>query len=390
MKDFPRDEKSYFNSRLMSLCVFLLSFLNRVFTVLGLGLPQSGRNHGSASHGGGRLDGRENMGQAKKVLADLAIGKSRAIDPADEDLHSPNREDLNWAETSWWAFANADGDIGGWFYLLTRRNLGVASLGIYIWDGTSANPWDFPYSKHFQHIPLAADFSLLNGSFPEIGAALGVREPLRSYWLRYSDTPHLEFELDFEALVMPQPIGVGESTGHLDQLLWAKGELRFEGRQVRIDGPACRDRTWSTRPEANAGQYNSYAWGATRNGGFHAMMLETPEGQLLFSAGFIWRDGAVVPIEKVKRTVEARGPDGHAIRVRMEMTDREGRVVNLVGSSRSTAALEAFTGSLCWCSVMDWQAEDGPIYRGEDHEGWPHTLLRQARLTGKLPGLGEL
>lgn len=328
------------------------------------------------------------MSEQKKVLADLKFDAPRAVVPADEALHAPNPTDLDWAETSWWAFSTPDGDIGGWFYLLTRRNLGVATLGIFVWDRTATAQWDFPYCKQFTHIPLAEDFDLIDGKFPQIGAALSVEEPFKAYRVSYADGDALKFDLRFTGLVDPQPVGLSAATGHLDQLLWAKGELNVGGKVHVIDGPAMRDRTWSTRPEASAGQYNCYAWGASKDRGFHLMAMHTPGGEPLFSAGFLWLDGTVSALKSCDRKVVKRGPDGQPLAVTIKLEDQLGRTLEVSAEPRSAGLILAFTGYLCWSSVMDWTTADGVKLRGEDHDTWPYLLWRKLRLEGKsLPPL---
>ena len=328
------------------------------------------------------------MAEQKKVLADLKFDAPRLPVHADEALHAPNPTDIDWAETSWWAFATEDGGIGGWFYLLTRRNLGVATLGIFVWDRTATAQYDFPYCKQFTHLPLAEDFDLIDGKFPQISAALSVEEPFKAYRVSYAEGEALSFDLRLTGLVDPQPVGVSESTGHLDQLLWAKGSLKLEGKVHTIDGPAMRDRTWSTRPEASVGQYNCYAWGASKTEGFHLMAMENPEGDPLFSAGFLWRDGSVSSVKTVKRSVEKRAPDGQPLLVSITLEDQLGRTLTVTSEPLSAGAILAFTGYLCWCSVMDWKTAGGQLLRGEDHDTWPYLLWRKLRLEGKkLPPL---
>src|SRR5436305_7848081 len=114
---------------------------------------------------------------AQRVLADLA-GSTRAFTADDEHGH-PAPASPTWAETSWWVFTAPDQQLIGWVYVLTRPALGVASVGVWIWDDTSAEPRELLHSKFYAHAALPDGYDLTDLNLLDGALEISVTEALR-------------------------------------------------------------------------------------------------------------------------------------------------------------------------------------------------------------------
>jgi hypothetical protein len=309
------------------------------------------------------------------ILSDLRVGSSREIGPDDERLHAPDGDDRLWAETSWWVFTDPATTVAGWVYLLVRPTLGVASLGVWVWDDGNVVPWELPYSKSMVHIPVAADFDLRHVNLPEHGLELKVVEPFRAADLIYRDQGSIDIELLFRAAGPPSPMGVGATTGHLDQPLWVSGGVRVDGRHIAVDGPAFRDRTWSSRPETAPGALNSYTWAVGEHDAFQQLAVLRGDGTPAVTGGFLGRDGTTSPLTAVTREVLERDVDGRPRRLAVRGRDELDRELHADGVVVSAAAINGFAGYLTWASLVRWDVGGREVW-GEDHDSWPHPLWR--------------
>lgn len=309
----------------------------------------------------------------RRVLGDLAA-ETRRFGPGDEHRHAAPASPT-WAETSWWVFTHPDEHLIGWVYVLTRPALGVASVGVWIWDGSGSEPRELLHSKLYAHVALPDDYDLTRLRLLDGGLEIDVEEPLHRYRLHYVDGD-VELELRFVGVIEPQPLGIGDATGHADQPLLGQGSLRLGERQILVDGPAFRDRTWSERPETSSGLRNAYTWAVGDAATFQLLvMLDDDDETPLFLGGFVLQDGEVAALERCRRIVEQRGPDGRPEIIKLKLTDVLGRHVEAVGRCRSAAALPGFTGYLTWASLVEWDI-DGTVVWGEDHDSWAHMQWR--------------
>lgn len=316
------------------------------------------------------------MAQKTEILIDLSSTGSRAIVLADDDRHPVVDHDIHWAETSWWAFMNPADLLSGWIYLTTRPELGVASLGVWIWDaGGRLEPWRLAYSKAFAHVPLDPDYSLRDLRFADHGFHLESVNAFQRYRLRYHPDDAIELLMQFDAVVPPQPMGTGESTGHFDQGMWATGTVRLGPDVHTIDAAGFRDRTWSSRPEFATERANCYSWAASDAIGFQLLVMFDRERPIV-SGGYLHRDGSAAPLVNVQRTVVERDADSEApTMIAVELTDATGRTCSPLGRCVNRAVLPGFAGYMTFASMVEWSI-DGETVWGEDHDSWPHSIFR--------------
>ena len=106
-----------------------------------------------------------------------------------------------------------DENLIGWVYMLFRHNIGVASVGIWVWDNSASEARNLLYSKSFIHVPIDAATSLLSLRFPESGLqfAMDIEEPLRKYHMTYQDMDEITLDLNFRGIIDPVGLGISEN-----------------------------------------------------------------------------------------------------------------------------------------------------------------------------------
>ena len=154
-----------------------------------------------------------------------------ALTPADDDFHEG---DAPWfTEGSWWGLQLPSHDIGCWIYHQTRRNLGIASGGIWVWDAGRSSCFEIPYYNNRQLQLLGPGPHDLNDFTWPDGVRLRTLEPLRRYRLTFDDPGRLSFDLTFSALIEPAILAGGQPPRP-----HRLGERRLlpDGARLRPDG----------------------------------------------------------------------------------------------------------------------------------------------------------
>lgn len=306
------------------------------------------------------------------LMAGLDFSRSsRVLTVDDEGFHAPDPTAPHWTETSWWGFASADKGIGGWIYLRARPNLGLIACGIYVFDTRRTEMWDAIYHADFHHVALPPGQSYLNLSLDN-GLTLVCEEPFKRHRITYRDD---DFALDLTLTSVAEPwaVGVGPTTGHIDQAMWAKGEIACGSEHFAIDDPAFRDRTWSGRSDNARCPLNYYTWGTTRD---RADTFYAAAGGII--AGRSRIDGAERRIIDIKRSVPQRDASGRPQRVLLQLTHEDGSRAEALGRVVLSYPVMALPRTLAWSSVVEWTLADR-LFVGEDHEGWSFEHTRRVR-----------
>jgi hypothetical protein len=301
----------------------------------------------------------------------------------DDELHLPVGDDPSWAETAWFAAAIPDRGMVVWLYPLFRTSLGVLSCSVWVWAPGGTELWRQPYFRQYWHQPIPRDFSLTDFT---LGTGLSYRcaEPLRKYHLRYadaSDPAALNLDLTWEAVQPPQPLGITDGHGHLDQLGRVRGEVILAGERIAVDCLEMRDRTWSPRREGREGTRLGYSYGA-RDGddgvtGFHCTVRLARDGSEVFMAGFRMTGGETARLAGGHREVTRDG-DGRPVAVTVTGTDAAGASFEVRGEVVSQLALHT-SPYFVWVSLVRWQLPDGSAAWGEDQDTWSPGLFRRLR-----------
>jgi hypothetical protein len=298
------------------------------------------------------------------------------LGPADDDFHPIVREPETWTETSWFCAQVPERGLGLWMYPVFRPGLGILACTIYAWGPGTTEPWELPYWRCWWHMPIPQDIQPTAFELPN-GLRYAVREPMMSYSLQYDDPAGLSFELDFDAIHPPHPLGVSGGIGHLDQLGRVRGEMTLHGERIAIDCIEMRDRTWGPRREQRQETCLGYSYGATADGSFafHASTrLDRHTGEWKPLTGFVLDGDRRRAVESVRREV-TRDERGRPVAVSLTITDDRGQPLQITGTVVSLLSHIA-TPFFVWVSLVRWTLPDGSEAFGEDQDTWSPGKLR--------------
>ena len=305
----------------------------------------------------------------------------RKFTPADDGFHFDVMGDDWWAtETAWFSFHNIERRLGGWFYTMVRPNIGNVAGGAWVWDASASLPWEVLYSANYTALELPADTDLKNCALPN-GVKISVIEPCMAYQLQYDDPDRFEANLEFHAVMPPEPLtAVGSTFGsahHFDQLGRVHGEIILHGEHIAIDCISMRDRTWGRRPE-NRPRQASYITGATdADNGFLAVTNRRDDRDEI-AYGFLRRDGQTVSLKSGTRTTVRDPESGWLTEVTLHAEDASGRELHAIGTPLSRIIINRHT-FIDINSLVAWRIGDATAY-GEDQDMWPiHRWARTRR-----------
>jgi hypothetical protein len=287
----------------------------------------------------------------------------------DDELHPPASEDRWWTETCWFSFDQPGRDLSATIYPMFRPNLGVCSLGVFLWDGSAHEAWKVPYGKNYWHLAMPTspltDLSLEGLRYERL-------EPLQRYRVSYTDGDLVHLDLEYTGLRPAHEAGIGGGVGHLDQPCRVVGEVVVRGETIAIDTIGMRDRTWSVRPENRRGTGTAYTYGnASADDQFLVMTALTgDEGKFASGVftGYLVRGGIKSALVDAKRRVTAR-ENGYPMRIEIEAVDELGRRLEATGRTRNRLANQANTAQFAWMSMTEWLVDDATLV-GEDQEVW--------------------
>ena len=305
-----------------------------------------------------------------------------ALTAADDRLHPGTTDDRSWTETAWFAAAAPERGLAVWTYPLFRRELGVMSCGIYVWEPGAEELWQLPYYRTWWHLPIPDGLDLTRFTLPN-GLGYECLEPLTAYRVTYADGDAIELDVTFRALHPAHGVGVTEGgRGHLDQLGRVTGELVLAGERIAIDCVEMRDRTWSPRRESRQRAFLTYSYGASADGtGFHVSTRFDHElGRNTLLTGFVLRDGATHELGEGTCEIE-RDAQGRPERIRVSASGDSGHAVEATGEVVSRLSMPS-TPWFVWACVVRWTLADGREVHGEHQDTWAPAALR-ARLRGR-------
>jgi hypothetical protein len=297
------------------------------------------------------------------------------LTPDDDRFHPPASNDPWWTETCWFSFAHPSERVSGCFYPLFRRNQGICSLAVSVWDPSASEPWRLLYHRADWHLPLpATDLDRL-----ALGALrYEVLDPLRRYRVTYQDGARFSAELEYEGLIPAHEAGVRDGHGHVDQPCRVRGEITVRGRRIAIDAPDMRDRSWSVRRDDRTTRA-AYSYGiASARDNFLAMSIASPglggSGDIQpVVTGYLVRDGEKADLVAGTRTIERDGGNPWPARITIEARDSRGRALHASGVTQNRFANQATPAMFAWMSLTRWDFA-GESY-GQDQDIWSPDLL---------------
>jgi hypothetical protein len=303
----------------------------------------------------------------------------------DDDFHPGPGDEPFWTETCWFSFFVPERRLSGTLYPLFRRNLGICSSGVHLWDDTASAAHEIVYDRMLWHLPFP------DGDLSDVTLASGLRyrcvEPGMRFELGYDDGRELAVDLTFEALVPPHYLG----GAHLDQPGRVRGTLDLRGERITVDCLAMRDRTWSRRSDLDVD-----VGGGSHRGGYSyaavspseafqaitALVGDEGDGDYRVLGGFLLRDGEVADlVGGSRRVVERDGERGHQRRVTLALEDAEGRTLEAEGVCHNAFAWQFTPGMFSWNCLTEWRWQAGTGW-GEDHDNWSSAAWRRFRLSG--------
>ena len=178
----------------------------------------------------------------------------RTFGPEDDDFHDEELTDRWWeTETMWFSWNIPERKLGGWAYCQARPNANLCNGGAWVWDASAPYPWELLYRAEYSglQLPPRSERDMRDFEWPN-GVRARVLDPLRRYAVSYSDPGALEVDLEFEAIMEPNPHPDGVvpflKGTHFDQAGHVTGTMVLHGEELAVDCYSIRDRSWGPRP----------------------------------------------------------------------------------------------------------------------------------------------
>jgi hypothetical protein len=298
------------------------------------------------------------------------------------------------AETQYFGFSVPDERICGLGWLWHHSNLGVASGGIWAWQGMKP---DHLQAELFDYVIYASDDCLANDlhdyTLPN-GYHVQTLEPMRRHRISYVDERRGNaVDIEYEAIMPAMVLGSGK---HLEQAMRTKGTLRLGGTEYAVDGFNTRDRSWGeARRESLLPGVPPVDWmtgvfdedlcfGCTAHDSLDTDpdwkgKLDAPQSGPL-KIGWVYRDGGLTRVVSIRKRTYRNQRTLFPERVEMELTDTEGRVYDLRGRIVAASAWNPWLTHETVITHIEWEL-DGRIGHGDLQEGLWGDYIRRFRNT---------
>ena len=283
---------------------------------------------------------------------------------SDAEFHAPDADKLNWAETNYFGFYNAEQTLNVGVYTLFRTNLRTVNSTICINSGFSPTPWQADYVDYQSVLPMRRDESLVDYSLPN-GLSVRCLEPNMVWKIDFDDGEGALIDVTYRSIMPAFDIHDPEMdpmvgnhagkfawgtayNGHFDQTGHFVGRVNVRGREVPIDCISTMDHSWGPRPERGAPNMSWLHAHFSKDLAIHAIFSFDPAGngtELSLTHGYVVEKGQVFGLKAgTGRTV--RKSDRFASTVELELTDKTGRVWRL-----QAWGLTAFPWQ-CWANMV--------------------------------------
>lgn len=304
----------------------------------------------------------------------------------DAGAEHPGAADL--IETQYLPFNVPSAGINSFNYTWVHPNLGVASGGVWAYQGIKPTHLHSELFDMREFLPISSvgdltDFRLDNGY------AVEVRKPLEELRISYEDAARGNaFDVTLTAIMPPAMLPSGR---HFEQAMRTRGTVTLLGTTHTVDGFHVRDRSWGeTRPEAprRAPVLHWVTPVFTEDFALQAMGFEDPTRGALwsglydvgpeevadFNRGWVWRSGELVALDDVVISCEwdpvLRFPRSYLI----EATDRNGRGFRLTGELVAGSPRSLWSNIYSPILMFRWECED-KVGHGDAQLGiWTDTV----------------
>lgn len=303
----------------------------------------------------------------------MAHGDEKLLTAEDDGFHPG--DDPWHTEGSWWSFNIPERRLGGWVYHLTRRNLGIAAGGVWVWNDRATSCFEAPYFLNHSIQILGPDDGDLNDFRWPDGTHQKTLQPLTSYQLSYADRDLVELELTYDALADPY-VSVSGSPPRpfrLDQPCTVRGRLWLHGEELAVSCIAMRDHSWGIRAEQTLSAQATGEWDLAADSWPVVYLYgnaSAAEAFFVFGpGGYLVRDGERADLHEATQHVVRDPGTGHIREIVIRASDNRGRHLEATGKPLSLITRPSNSG-IGMIYLVEWQF-NGVTGWGELQDVWP-------------------
>ena len=341
--------------------------------------------------------------------------------PPESDLIFPlPPEGEQWSpwliHTHYFGFCVPEAQIGGLTYIRYQPGFPLCGAGVEFYRGL--DNLSLPALDHIDY-QLTMPWPEVSGNkvTTQNGLSFDFVEPGKKMRISYAaadGSAALELEADAVTPLCARGHVLPDESDHTDQtpggseqFLHMTGELTLDGRRYDVDCHYIRDRSWrqlrTEDPAASA--YPPISWTPMYFGdhlSFNQIGFEDPasqpvwidafdipEGSPTHNWGWLCRDGELLNIERVSRTVSRIHPI-HLAPLAMEIvvTDERGDSYRVRGEAIAFAPIPGWHNLVSVESLMRWEDETGAVTHGPAQTFWG-TKGARAMLSAREFQLGD-
>ncbi|PNG24575.1 DUF7064 domain-containing protein [Methylocella silvestris] len=288
------------------------------------------------------------------------------IGAADAEFHPADPDKLNWAETNFFGFYNAEERLNIGVYALFRTNLRTVNSTICMNSGFAITPWEADYVDYQSVIPMAPDCSLLDYRLAN-GLHIRCVEPNMVWEIKFDDGEGTLIDVVYRSIMpafdihdpdMDPMVGRHDGdfawgtayNGHFDQTGHYQGSVTLRGRTIPIDCISTMDHSWGPRPERGAPNMSWLHAHFSKDLAVHAIFSFDPEQnglRLSLTHGYVVERGEIFGL-KAGSGQAVRRRDRYAESVELLLVDRADREWRL-----SAKGLTSFPWQ-CWANMVSF------------------------------------
>ena len=297
---------------------------------------------------------------------------------SDVEFHKPDADKLNWAETNFFGFYNAERHLNIGVYALFRTNLGTVNSTICMNSGMAVTPWEADYVDYQSVLPLAKDCKLSDFSLDN-GLRVKCLDPNMKWDIQFDDGEGTSIDVSYDAIMPPFDIHDPEMdpmqdefswgtayNGHFDQTGRFVGSVTLRGETIPIDCVSTMDHSWGPRPERGAPNMTWLHAHFSEDLAIHAIFSFDPRDNgkhLELTHGYVVENGQVFGLKAGRgRTVRTR--DRYAAAVELVLTDINDREWRLNAEGLTSFPWQCWANMVSFNVLGRWQM-DGKTGYGE-------------------------
>jgi hypothetical protein len=295
--------------------------------------------------------------------------------PADDRMHREANSlvsDVALVETQYLGFSIPEANIHALNYTWLHPNIGTASGGAWVWQGTKPGQHSSEIFDMRDFMPISTVGELDSYTLPS-GYRVEVVKPLEEIHISYHDPARdSSFDITYTAIMPPAMLASGK---HFDQAMRTKGTLRLHGTDHKVDGFTVRDRSWAeARPEAprQAPPVHYLTSVFDEDFAFNVTGIEDPDGDPLwksvadlsseqveaFNRGWVWRNGELKALASAKIATEWDRSTGYPMAHAVDFVDSSGGEYSVTGAVGATCHWNAWSNAFLPVGLTRWRFED--------------------------------